>query len=95
MSICNQDDLSIDDLSLKARFKAGRALFMDQSKRDSVVLDSFFEVRSLFFFQYLYFSLFPGAHRLPLTPALHQVHHVGGFRLFGTMPDQTRTIPSI
>ncbi|KAJ7914725.1 hypothetical protein B0H13DRAFT_2325047 [Mycena leptocephala] len=45
MSICNQDDLSVDDLSLKARFKAGRsltALFMDQ--RDSVALDSCFEI---------------------------------------------------
>jgi hypothetical protein len=58
MSICNQgqslDDLSVDDLSLKARFATGRsatALFMDQSKRDSTVLDSCFEVcSSLLFF---------------------------------------------
>jgi hypothetical protein len=53
MSIYNQaqtpDDLCVDDLSPKARFKTSRsatALFMQQLKRDSVVLDSCFEVRS-------------------------------------------------
>lgn len=53
MSIANQgqslDDLSVEDLSLKGRLAAGKsatAMFMDQSKRDSTVLDSTFEVRS-------------------------------------------------
>jgi hypothetical protein len=53
ISICNQgqslDDLSVDDLSLKRRLAArpsAPALFMQQSKRDSTVLDSCFEVRS-------------------------------------------------
>ncbi|KAJ6557867.1 hypothetical protein B0H19DRAFT_1070472 [Mycena capillaripes] len=52
MSICNQgqthNDLSVDDLSLKTRLAAGPsapAHFMQQSKRDSTVLDSCFEVR--------------------------------------------------
>jgi hypothetical protein len=41
------DDLKVDDLSLTAKKAAGRGktmLFMDQSKRDSCVLDSFIEV---------------------------------------------------
>lgn len=43
------DNLSVHDLSLKEKLKAGRGktmFFMDQSKRDSCVLDAFTEVRT-------------------------------------------------
>lgn len=43
----NLDGLMVDDLSLKRRAEAGRykmLLFLDQSKRDSTVLDSVTEV---------------------------------------------------
>ncbi|KAJ7914717.1 hypothetical protein B0H13DRAFT_1872717 [Mycena leptocephala] len=39
----------------------------NQSRRDSVVLESFFEEFNLRYPQYHKFSLFPGAHRLPFT----------------------------
>lgn len=42
------DDLDVDDLSLRAAFESGKrykvGLFMDQSKRDSSVLDAFHAV---------------------------------------------------
>ncbi|KAJ7333242.1 hypothetical protein DFH08DRAFT_880930 [Mycena albidolilacea] len=70
ISICNQgqslDDLSVDDLSLKRRLAArpsAPALFMQQSKRDSTVLDSCFEELNLRYPQYRYYSLFPGLVR--------------------------------
>ncbi|KAJ7823068.1 hypothetical protein B0H14DRAFT_3875331 [Mycena olivaceomarginata] len=69
ISICNQgqslDDLSVDDLSLKRRLAArpsAPALFMQQSKRDSTVLDSCFEELNVRYPQYRYYSLFPGVY---------------------------------
>ncbi|KAJ7476357.1 hypothetical protein B0H11DRAFT_2281706 [Mycena galericulata] len=56
------DNLSIDDLSLKDRVatRSKTALFMDQSKRDSTVLDSFHEELNIRYPQYRYFHMFPG-----------------------------------
>ncbi|KAJ7935842.1 hypothetical protein B0H13DRAFT_2304336 [Mycena leptocephala] len=105
MSICNQgqslDDLSIDDLSLKARFAAGRsatALFMDQSKRDSTVLDSCFEELNIRYPQYRYFSLLPGLVKSEqfdpsFAPGFLKYAMWLGIRLIGLTPDQYANFP--
>ncbi|KAF7341150.1 NAD(P)-binding protein [Mycena venus] len=96
MSICNQgqslDDLSVDDLSLKTRLAAGPsapALFMQQSKRDSTVLDSCFE---------RYYSLFPGLVKTEefdpnFAPGYIKWVMWLGIKLIGVSPDDYAHYP--
>ncbi|KAF8124260.1 hypothetical protein K438DRAFT_1950272 [Mycena galopus ATCC 62051] len=63
-SIANQGQtlkyISVDDLSLKVSFEAGQSapsLFMDQARRDSMVLDVTFEELNIRYPQYLYYSI--------------------------------------
>lgn len=61
------DDLDVDDLSLRAAFESGKrykvGLFMDQSKRDSSVLDAFHAELNTRFPQYNYYHVWPGLVR--------------------------------
>ncbi|KAJ7926202.1 hypothetical protein B0H13DRAFT_2564722 [Mycena leptocephala] len=66
MSIADQgqslDDLSVDDLSLTRRLATGisqTTMFLDQSKRDSSVLDAFHEELNIRYPKYRYFHLSP------------------------------------
>ncbi|KAF7341196.1 NAD(P)-binding protein [Mycena venus] len=105
MSICNQgqslDDLTVDDLSLKARLAAGPSaptLFMQQSKRDSTVLDSCFEELNTRFPQYRYFSLWPGLVKTEkfdpnFAPGYIKWFMWLGIRLIGTTPDEYANYP--
>ncbi|KAF8175606.1 hypothetical protein K438DRAFT_1939565 [Mycena galopus ATCC 62051] len=113
MSIANQGqtlkDLSVDDLSLKASFEAGRSapsLFMDQARRDSMVLDATFEVPASFvslelnirYPQYRYYSLWPGLVKteefdFSLSPGYIKVLMWLGLKLIGTTPDQYAALP--
>lgn len=67
MSIAAQgetlDDLFVDDLSLTRRLATGisqTTMFLDQSKRDSCVLDAFHEELNIRYPKYQYFHLSPG-----------------------------------
>ncbi|KAJ7924206.1 hypothetical protein B0H13DRAFT_1978966 [Mycena leptocephala] len=105
MSIANQgqslDDLSVEDLSLKGRLAAGKsatAMFMDQSKRDSTVLDSTFEELNIRYPQYRYFSLWPGLVQTEefdsnLVPGYIKIFMWVGMKLIGTTPDQYANFP--
>ncbi|KAJ7168964.1 hypothetical protein C8R46DRAFT_1350424 [Mycena filopes] len=105
MSIANQgqslDDLSVDDLSLKAREAAGESktsLFMNQSKRDSTVLDSFIEEFNIRYPTYRYFHLWPGLvntehFTLDEVPGYVKYLMWLGMKLIGTTPDQYAAIP--
>ncbi|KAJ6564072.1 hypothetical protein B0H19DRAFT_991160 [Mycena capillaripes] len=105
MSVCNQgqtlDDLSIDDLSLKRRFAAGESattLFMNQSKRDSVVIDSTFEELNIRYPHYRYFSLWPGLVKTEefdpnFAPGFIKYLMWVGIRLIGTTPDEYANFP--
>ncbi|KAF7341512.1 hypothetical protein MVEN_01888700 [Mycena venus] len=105
MSIANQgqtlDSLDIDDLSLKAQLKAGLgapALFMNQSKRDSMVLDSVFEELNVRYPQHRYYSIWPGLVKteefdLGLVPGYIKIMMWLGLKLFGTTPDQYANFP--
>ncbi|KAF8142510.1 hypothetical protein K438DRAFT_1737031 [Mycena galopus ATCC 62051] len=105
MSIANQGqtlkDLSVDDLSLKASFEAGRSapsLFMDQARRDSMVLDATFEELNIRYPQYRYYSLWPGLVKteefdFSLSPGYIKVLMWLGLKLIGTTPDQYAALP--
>ncbi|KAJ7241334.1 hypothetical protein B0H12DRAFT_1221551 [Mycena haematopus] len=105
MSIANQGQtlkgLSIDDLSLKAPFEAGQsatALFMDQSRRDSTVLDSVFEELNIRYPQYRYYSLWPGLVKTEefnfnFVPGYLKGLMWLGLKLIGTTPDQYAVFP--
>ncbi|KAJ7616152.1 hypothetical protein DFH06DRAFT_1145658 [Mycena polygramma] len=90
LSICNQgqslDDLDVEDLSLKRRLATDSAttLFMNQSKRDSTVLDSCFEEFNARYPQYRYYSLIPGFIKYAMWI---------GIRLIGTTPDEYANFP--
>ncbi|KAJ7777623.1 hypothetical protein DFH07DRAFT_12625 [Mycena maculata] len=67
LSIADQgqsfDALSVDDLSLARHLATGispTTMFLDQSKRDSSVLDAFHEELNIRYPQYRYFHLSPG-----------------------------------
>ncbi|KAJ7628850.1 hypothetical protein FB45DRAFT_45064 [Roridomyces roridus] len=104
MSICNQgqqlDDLSVDDLSLKQRVAthSQTSLFLTQSKRDSVVLDSINEEFSIRYPQYRYYSLWPGlvsSEEFSLSKFPGFLKYVAwvGMKLIGTTPDQYANVP--
>ncbi|KAF8177298.1 hypothetical protein K438DRAFT_2022271 [Mycena galopus ATCC 62051] len=105
MSICNQgqslDDMSVDDLSLKTRLAArpsATTLFLQQSKRDSTVLDSCFEEFNIRYPQYRYYSLLPGLvkteHFDPnFAPGFIKWVMWLGIRLIGTTPDEYANYP--
>ncbi|WVQ93575.1 hypothetical protein IAU59_000650 [Kwoniella sp. CBS 9459] len=105
MSICNpgQDmpGLDIDDLSLKKVGEAGRyrALFlMDQSKRDSTVIDSVIKESSVRYPQYRQLHVFPGLVRSEgyenwVLPFPLSIVFPLGFALVGKMPDAFAPIP--
>ncbi|KAF7364388.1 NAD(P)-binding protein [Mycena sanguinolenta] len=103
MSVANQGqtfpDLSIDDLSLKERLKEGETtLFMNQSKRDSMVLDSVFEELNIRYPQYRYYSLYPGLVKteefnFSIVPGFIKVLFWVGLKLIGTTPDQYAVFP--
>ncbi|KAJ7127394.1 hypothetical protein C8R43DRAFT_1027908 [Mycena crocata] len=103
LSVCNQgqslDDLSVDDLCLRNR--PGRyhvKAFMDESARDSTVLDAFHEELNLRYPQYRYYNLYPGlvqteAFDLTLFPAILRVPFWVAMKLIGTTPDQYAALP--
>ncbi|KAF7352231.1 NAD(P)-binding protein [Mycena venus] len=105
MSIANQgqslDDLSVDDLSLKTRLAKGPSatgIFINQSQRDSTVLDSAFEELNLRYPQYQYFSLWPGLVKteefnFSITPGYIKVIMWLGLKIIGTTPDQYANFP--
>ncbi|WVF65944.1 hypothetical protein IAT40_000682 [Kwoniella sp. CBS 6097] len=105
MSICNPGqnmaNLDIDDLSLKKIVERGRyrALFLlDQSKRDSTVIDSVIKESSMRYPQYRQLHMFPGlvksesvaSWKLPFP--LSYIFPLG-FALVGVMPDDFATTP--
>ncbi|KAJ6516662.1 hypothetical protein C8R47DRAFT_1268125 [Mycena vitilis] len=105
MSICNQgqtiDALDLDDLSLKGRLAAGESattFFMNQSRRDSVVLDSTFEELNAHYPQYTYFSLWPGLVKSEefdpnFAPGFLKWAMWLGIKLIGTTPDEYANFP--
>ncbi|KAJ7714794.1 hypothetical protein B0H16DRAFT_513855 [Mycena metata] len=105
MSIANQgnslDDLSVDDLSLKVRAAAGEsqtALFMNQSKRDSTVLDSFIEEFNTRYPAYRFFHLWPGLvntenFTYDEVPGYIKYMMWLGMQLIGTTPDKYAPLP--
>ncbi|KAJ6496409.1 hypothetical protein C8R45DRAFT_1211973 [Mycena sanguinolenta] len=105
MSVANQGqtlpELSFDDLSLKAPLEAGQSattLFMNQSKRDSMVLDSVTEELSIRYPQYRYYSLWPGLvqteeFNFNLVPGYIKYLMWLGLKLIGTTPDQYAAFP--
>ncbi|KAJ6577213.1 hypothetical protein B0H19DRAFT_550016 [Mycena capillaripes] len=105
MSIADQgqslDDLSIDDLSLARRLAAGisqTTMFLDQSKRDSSVLDAFHEELNIRYPKYRYFHLSPGlvsSEQFDVNkfPGLMKYAVWLGQRLIGTTPDQYAILP--
>ncbi|KAJ7232159.1 hypothetical protein B0H12DRAFT_1328137 [Mycena haematopus] len=107
MSICNQgqslDDLSVDDLSLKTRLAAGpsaTSLFLQQSKRDSTVLDSCYEEFNIRYPQHRHYSLFPGRCLVKteefdpnFAPGMIKWVMWLGIRLVGVTPDQYASYP--
>ncbi|KAJ7507040.1 hypothetical protein B0H11DRAFT_1849552 [Mycena galericulata] len=99
LSIANQgqslDDMSIDDLSLKDRLatRSKTSFFMDQSKRDSTVLDSFHEELNIRYPQYRYFHMYPGLvssenFDYNLFPGFLKYGAWLGMKLIGQTPDQ-------
>ncbi|KAJ6534154.1 hypothetical protein B0H19DRAFT_1323623 [Mycena capillaripes] len=103
MSVCNQGqtlDLSVDDLSLKRRLgESATTLFMNQSKRDSVVIDSTFEELNIRYPQYRYFSLLPGLVKSEefdpnFAPGFIKYLMWVGIRLIGTTPDEYANFPA-
>ncbi|KAJ6609405.1 hypothetical protein B0H10DRAFT_1813822, partial [Mycena sp. CBHHK59/15] len=105
MSIANTgqslDDLSVDYLSLRAKLAAGWSkvsLFMDQSKRDSTVLDSFIKELNICYPKYRYFNLFPGLvaseqfdiNKLPRPLSILMWFRI---RIISTTPDQFANVP--
>ncbi|KAJ7660571.1 hypothetical protein B0H17DRAFT_1095066 [Mycena rosella] len=105
MSVCNQgqslDDLSVDDLSLEGQFTAGLSkttFFMNQSKRDSSVIDAFYEEFNIRYPQYRYFHLYPGLVNTEdfdynLFPGFLKYGAWLGMKLIGTTPDQYANLP--
>ncbi|KAJ6516656.1 hypothetical protein C8R47DRAFT_1087945 [Mycena vitilis] len=106
MSICNQgqtlDDIDLDDLSLKKRLAAGESattLFMNQSKRDSVVLDCIFEeFNARYGSKYNYFSLWPGLVKTEefdpnFAPGYLKWVMWLGIKLVGQTPDDYANYP--
>ncbi|KAF7365552.1 hypothetical protein MVEN_00428500 [Mycena venus] len=105
MSIAAQgqslDGLSVDDLSLARRLATGLSsttMFLEQSKRDSSVLDAFHEELNIRHPQYRYFHLSPGL----VSSEQFDVNKFPGFikyavwfgqRLIGTTPDQYAVLP--
>ncbi|KAJ7455872.1 hypothetical protein FB451DRAFT_1515683 [Mycena latifolia] len=95
------DDLSADDLPLKAKHAAGRrkaGLFLDQSKRDSSVMDSFIEEFNIRYPQYSYYSLHPGLvsseqFSISKFPPPLNIGVWIGVKLIGTTPEQYANIP--
>ncbi|KAJ7500035.1 hypothetical protein FB451DRAFT_1207291 [Mycena latifolia] len=106
MSIANQgqtlDTLSVDDLSLTHMIASGASettIFMNQSKRDSSVLDAFHEELNLRYPQYKYFHLYPGL----VSSENFNFNEFPGFlkygawiamKLIGTAPDEYAPLPA-
>ncbi|KAJ7436911.1 hypothetical protein B0H11DRAFT_1830481 [Mycena galericulata] len=99
LSIANQghslDDMSIDVLYLKDRLatRSKTAFFMEQSKGDSTVLDSFHEEFNIRYPQYRYFHMFPGLvssenSDYSLFPGFLEDEVRRGMILRGQTPDQ-------
>ncbi|KAJ7155110.1 hypothetical protein C8R46DRAFT_1196650 [Mycena filopes] len=104
MSICSTgrslDDLDAADLTLATRTqsKSVTALFMDQSKRDSTVIDSFTEELNTRYPTNRYYTLWPGLVKseqfsLSKFPGFIKLAMWVGLRLIGTTPDQYANIP--
>ncbi|KAJ7170236.1 hypothetical protein C8R43DRAFT_1152796 [Mycena crocata] len=103
MSVCNQgqslDDLSIDDLSLRNRPPRSHAkAFMEDSARDSSVLDAFHEELNLRYPQYRYFHLYPGLVKTEefdasLSPAVFRIPLWLGLKFMASTPDQYAALP--
>ncbi|KAJ6451626.1 hypothetical protein C8R45DRAFT_1124728 [Mycena sanguinolenta] len=95
------DDLSIDDLSLKERLATGvsqTTMFLNQSKRDSCVLDAFHEELNIRYPQYRYFHLSPGlvsSEQFDVNkfPGIMKYAVWFGQRLIGTIPDKYAILP--
>ncbi|KAK7023059.1 hypothetical protein R3P38DRAFT_3396670 [Favolaschia claudopus] len=95
------DDLSADDLSLERHLASGisqTSMFLNQSKRDSCVLDAFHEELNIRYPQYRYFHLSPGL----VSSEQFDVNKFPGFmkyavwfgqKLVGTTPDKYATLP--
>ncbi|OCF40730.1 hypothetical protein I317_05425 [Kwoniella heveanensis CBS 569] len=105
MSICNpgQDypGLDLDDLSLEKVGEAGRwqaLLLMDQSKRDSTVIDSVIKESSLRYPQYRQLHLAPGLvksegyQNWALPFPLSFIFPLG-FAMIGRLPDEYAPVP--
>ncbi|KAG8886259.1 hypothetical protein FRB97_006263 [Tulasnella sp. 331] len=105
MSIANPglslDSLTVDDLSLRGIRDSGRwkpTFAMDQSKRDSTVLDSWTEEMNIRYPKYRYFHVHPGlvktetfnvdAFPFPLNWVVWL-----GLHTFATTPDQFAAVP--
>ncbi|KAJ7863470.1 hypothetical protein B0H14DRAFT_2574856 [Mycena olivaceomarginata] len=105
MSIAAQgetlDDLFVDDLSLARRLATGisqTTMFLDQSKRDSCVLDAFHEELNIRYPKYQYFHLSPGLvsteqFDVNKFPGLMKYAVWFGQRLIGTTPDKYAILP--
>ncbi|KAK7027768.1 hypothetical protein R3P38DRAFT_2526930 [Favolaschia claudopus] len=105
LSVANQGvnlpSFSVDDLSLKEPFDKGRSapsLFMDQSRRDSTLLDSVFEEFNIRFPQYRYYSIHPGLVKteefsLDFSPGYIKILMWLGLKLMGIMPDEYAPYP--
>ncbi|KAF7357452.1 hypothetical protein MSAN_01341300 [Mycena sanguinolenta] len=94
------DDLSVDDLSLKGRLSTGSqtTMFLNQSKRDSCVLDAFHEELNIRYPQYRYFHLSPGlvsSEQFDVNkfPGIMKYAVWFGQRLIGTTPDKYALLP--
>ncbi|KAJ7366372.1 hypothetical protein DFH08DRAFT_929286 [Mycena albidolilacea] len=95
------DDLFVDDLSLARRLATGisqTTMFLDQSKRDSCVLDAFHEELNIRYPKYQYFHLSPGlvsTEQLDVNkfPGLMKYAVWFGQRLIGTTPDKYAILP--
>ncbi|KAJ7176199.1 hypothetical protein C8R43DRAFT_1118725 [Mycena crocata] len=104
MSVCNQgqslDDLTVDDLSLRHRSskRSHVKAWMEESARDSSVLDAFHEELNLRYPQYRYFHLYPGLVKteefdMNLFPALARLPLWVALKLIGTTPDEYAVLP--
>ncbi|KAJ6536428.1 hypothetical protein DFH09DRAFT_1178992 [Mycena vulgaris] len=94
-------DLRVDDLSMADKLAAGRwkaGFFMDQSKRDSTVMDSCIEELNIRYPEYRYFTLWPGLvssehFSVSGVPFPLNILMWLGIKLIGTTPDQYANIP--
>ncbi|KAJ6536412.1 hypothetical protein DFH09DRAFT_931334 [Mycena vulgaris] len=89
-------DLRVDDLLMADKLAAGRwkaGFFMDQSKRDSTVMDSCIEVRTLLWSHTAGEARLQRAFQLSGVPFPLNILMWLGIKLIGTTPDQYANIP--